>query len=342
MRGVDRRVEQAGGEADRSQASSPVTIVLYHYVRDRAHSRYPGIKALETGLFKEQLLYARQHYHLITMEHLIESIDTGIALPPKAMLLTFDDGYLDHYTHVFPLLVQHGIQGSFFPPVRAVMEHAVLDLNKVHHVLAVADPQAIVADIYAHLDRYRAAYDLAPNEFYYKKFAVADRFDTADVIFIKRLLQRGLEAPLRKVITAELFAKFIGVPEHVFARELYLTTDQLTLMKDSGMYIGSHGFDHRWLDSLSPEDQEEEIAESLAFLRTLGLDLGRWTMSYPYGGYNAVTVELLKKHQCRLAFTCEVGVATASNDNRFTLPRLDPNDLPVARQAPVNAWYELG
>jgi len=77
--------------------SKKVTIVMYHYVRDLKHSRYPEIKGLDISLFYEQIMFLKKHYKFITMEMLIDSFENGSALPDKSVLLTFDDAYSDHF-----------------------------------------------------------------------------------------------------------------------------------------------------------------------------------------------------------------------------------------------------
>ena len=86
---------------------------MYHYVRDLKNSRYPDIKGLDINLFKEQIGYIRKHYHIITMEEVIHSIDKQVKIPGKSVLLTFDDAYSDHYNNVFPILDKYKLQGSF-------------------------------------------------------------------------------------------------------------------------------------------------------------------------------------------------------------------------------------
>ena len=70
------------------------------------------------------------------MEELIESVKNNLKLPSKALLLTFDDGYADHFNNVFPVLKEYNIQGSFYIPAKTVIDHQVLDVNKLHFILA--------------------------------------------------------------------------------------------------------------------------------------------------------------------------------------------------------------
>ena len=84
------------------------SIIQYHYVRDLQNSRYSQIKGLDTELFKGQLAFLKYHYRFVTMEQVIEALAGGAELPEKAVLLTFDDAYNDHYTNVFPLLDELG------------------------------------------------------------------------------------------------------------------------------------------------------------------------------------------------------------------------------------------
>ena len=103
---------------------------MYHYVRDLKHSRFPAIKGLSLERFCRQLDYIQARYTPISVEKLLRALGSGGEdLPPNPILLTFDDGYSDHFANVFPLLDARGIQGCFFPPAQAVLEHTVLDVK---------------------------------------------------------------------------------------------------------------------------------------------------------------------------------------------------------------------
>lgn len=325
--------------------SNKLTVVMYHYVRDLKNSRYPEIKGCDISLFKEQIQFLKKHYCFVTVEEVLDAYYHNKKLPDKAVLLTFDDAYRDHFDYAFPVLEHEKVQGAFFPPVKAVTEHIVLDVNKIHFILASTPKEkfnVLLGEIKLLLDQNREVYSLESFDYYFNKLAIANRFDPKEVIFVKRLLQVELEEDLRKKMTDVLFEKIVGIDENAFSRELYMSIDQIKCMVDCGMHIGSHGYDHYWLSSLPKKKQELEIAKSIEFIDMVGGDSKNWTICYPYGDYNDETISLLKKHGCKMGFTTDVDVADISNnvnDSIFKLPRLDTNDLPKNSLASVNEWY---
>jgi len=237
---------------------------MYHYVRELSHSRYAEIKGLDVDLFKEQIAYIKKHYNVVSAYDLMDVIESNSDLPPKALLLTFDDAYIDHFTHVFPVLDKQKLSGSFFPPAKCILEHQVLDVNKIHFILAsVPNKNELIDSIFRFLDENRSSYELETNEYYWQKLGEPNRVDPAEVIFIKRILQRDLPESLRNIITDSLFRKYVTHDEAAFSQELYMSVDQISHLQRNGMYIGSHGFDHYWLNYISDNDQKKEIDLSL-------------------------------------------------------------------------------
>lgn len=316
---------------------------MYHYVRDLQNTRYPAIKGLDVRLFREQLAYFKKHYNFITAAQLIDAYENGTELPPKSLLLTFDDAYLDHYTCVFPLLDEYKAQGLFFVPVKAIMNHEVLIVNKIHHVLAICDKNIndLVQQVKTLLAPYEGKDSVQTFDYYFDKLAVANRFDCKEVIFIKRLLQVELQEPIRSAIINQLFTQYVTDDESAFSRELYMSEDQLKCMQRNGMVIGSHGYDHFWLGALPKEEQLSELTQSVNFLKGLGVDMSTLTIGYPYGSHNEDTLDIARGFGFKLGFTTKVDVATATGD-ALTIPRLDTNDFPKDGKAEVNEWYYKG
>jgi len=66
-------------------------------------------------MFRAHMQYLRdQGYHTISLYELNDALLRGTPLPSQPVVLTFDDGYADHYVTVFPVLQELGFTGTFF------------------------------------------------------------------------------------------------------------------------------------------------------------------------------------------------------------------------------------
>jgi len=316
-----------------------ITVVMYHYVRELRYSRYPHIKGLSKDHFVEQIQYIRKHYNVISGPELMDAVTESTPLPPNPLLLTFDDGYIDHFTEVFPVLDKYNLPGCFFPPAKCILEHEVLDVNKIHFVLAsTCEKRELVDYVLKSIDENGSHYNLLPSAAYWEKLATPNRFDPAEVVFIKRILQRELPIEFRQHIIDELFSRYVTSDKAAFSRELYMSPEQIQVLQKHEMYVGSHGYDHFWLNTLSTKQQEHEVDQSLKFLKSVGADVGRWIMCYPYGAYDDSLLSVLKARNCVVGLSTEVGIASTQQNNPLALPRIDTNDLPKDANASANEW----
>ena len=314
-------------KTDQVKVKNNLSVIMYHYVRDLKNSSYPAIKGLDVKLFLNQLKFINENYTVIRMEHVLACLDENKKLPENAALLTFDDGYSDHFDFVFPLLKNFGLQGSFYIPAQAVKEHVVLDVNKIHFILASTDTSSILQDLKLLIKNENKYGNLGKFEDYFVKLAIPNRFDTSEVIFIKRLLQVELDELVRSKFVDFLFKKYVNEDEVTFAQKLYINEAQLIEMHKAGMHIGCHGYNHYWWNRLDDVKLEKEIDLSLSFLTSLGIDLNNWTAAYPYGSYSESVENILAIKGCKIAFTTEVGIATIENSTRFKAKRFDTNDI---------------
>lgn len=104
-------------EGDGTLRRIRVPILMYHYV-----SELPAdADDIRRGLTVEPEIFARQMtylveagYNTVTLNEVDLALETGAPLPPNPVVLTFDDGHLDHYTHAFPILQANSQVGTFF------------------------------------------------------------------------------------------------------------------------------------------------------------------------------------------------------------------------------------
>ncbi|WP_175994259.1 poly-beta-1,6-N-acetyl-D-glucosamine N-deacetylase PgaB [Burkholderia vietnamiensis] len=86
-------------------------VICLHDVRDNLMASFSSASAMvdpfavDTGTLTAIFSWLQtNNYHTITVRQIEESRRGGKPLPPRAVLLTFDDGYRSHYTKVLPLL----------------------------------------------------------------------------------------------------------------------------------------------------------------------------------------------------------------------------------------------
>jgi peptidoglycan/xylan/chitin deacetylase (PgdA/CDA1 family) len=93
-----------------------IPIYMYHHVSSLpTHDVLDYSLTVTTTDFAAQLNWMQaQGYHTITMTELFDTFYYGKALPPKPMILSFDDGYADIYTYALPLLLAHHYRGVFY------------------------------------------------------------------------------------------------------------------------------------------------------------------------------------------------------------------------------------
>lgn len=306
--------------------TSELTIVTYHYVRPIKNSEFPGIKGLELEAFKRQLDFLLNNYSIISTEQVISKVVQNKSIPKKACWLTFDDGYKDHYKYVLPELLKRNISAAFFPPKVATQQKKVLDVNLIHYILScVQEIDKLILD----LKKLCIDHGITKKEinYYYNKYAIANRFDLADTIFFKRMLQHVLPKQIKQKVLLLLFEKYVGINEAELSTKIYMSLDEVKNLVSSGMYVGSHGSMHYWLDKINYQSQKKDIKSSLNFLEEVGAPTSNWIMCFPYGAYNENTLSLLKDLGASIGLTTIPRIANLETDNPLTLPRLDTNDF---------------
>jgi peptidoglycan/xylan/chitin deacetylase (PgdA/CDA1 family) len=98
-------------------ARPQVPILCYHQIRDwrPGDSKRAKDYIVPRATFRAQLrMLADSGYHTILPDQLLAYLTTGAALPPKPIMLTFDDTALDQYTVAAPEMAKYNFQGVFF------------------------------------------------------------------------------------------------------------------------------------------------------------------------------------------------------------------------------------
>lgn len=106
-----------------------VPVLYYHYVGNN-----PNIADLQRDAlsispdkFDEQMKYLKDNgYVTISYDTLYAALKKQTTLPNKAVILTFDDGYIDFYYNAYNILRQYGLSATVFVPTGLIGQPAYL------------------------------------------------------------------------------------------------------------------------------------------------------------------------------------------------------------------------
>ncbi len=89
-------------------------VLMYHKVNDQPENPV----TVPTGRFAEQMALLKEFgYTVVGLDAVLDHYVKGAALPEKAVLITFDDGYRDNLENALPALQAHGYPAVLFAPL---------------------------------------------------------------------------------------------------------------------------------------------------------------------------------------------------------------------------------
>jgi peptidoglycan/xylan/chitin deacetylase (PgdA/CDA1 family) len=125
----------AGSQAVPSAHGIPV--LMYHRVDPQLSARDPITISLTvmTPTFESQLRLLREAgYESARLGAIRDALDHRTPLRVRQVILTFDDGYQDHYTVVLPLLRRYGFTATFFVVTSAVGTRDHLTVSQIREM----------------------------------------------------------------------------------------------------------------------------------------------------------------------------------------------------------------
>jgi peptidoglycan/xylan/chitin deacetylase (PgdA/CDA1 family) len=234
--GVARRLGAARG-----------AILRYHSVTG---DETATLDYLDRGLmvtastFRHQLAYVRRCYTVVPLDEMVERIHAGRALPPRAVAITFDDGYLDNYTHAFPLLRAEGLPATFYVTTGTLDGGPPLWTAKLRF-MARRSPRTAV-ELPAELGG---------------RVAIATPEERQALFTSLIVALKNVPSPRRCELVARLGDVF-GIDDFSPLDGIMMTWAQLREMSAAGMTVGAHTVSHPNLPRTDVDEQMREVCGS--------------------------------------------------------------------------------
>jgi len=286
-----------------------LAILIYHRVMPERDPMRPGEPT--TIEFDWQMRLLREHFNPLPLSRAVELLGTG-ELPPRAVCVTFDDGYADNERLALPVLVRHGIPATVFVSTGYLNGGRMFNDTVIETLREVSGQELDLRDLGLGLHSVAT-----PSE----------RLATVDVL-LRNIKRRD---PAERTELVERVASYArSLPEN-----LMMTDAQVRNLADSGLEVGAHTVSHPILASAQDSVAREEIRAGKAHLEDL-LQREIHTFAYPNGkpgdDYERRHRDMVRDLGFRAAVATHWGVATPQSDT-FQLPRFTPWDRAPARFA---------
>lgn len=289
--------------AARSSAERRLCIVNYHQIFSDEHALLEEEPSV--AKFRWQMELLAKAFNVIPLSQAVDALAAG-TLPPRAVCITFDDGYRSFQQHAFPILREYGLPATVFVASGYINETNMWN-DRILKALECApgpsiDLRSLGLETYQIDDskNRRQAISRITERVKYQSF------DTRQAMAIK------LE---------EITGKKLNEP-------LMLTAPMLRELSESGIEIGGHTVSH---PILMQTDDQVALHEMETGKRDLEAIIQKPVQffAYPNGkqgiDFDERHVQLARQIGFSAAFTTAHGPATSKHD-RFLLPRSRPWD----------------
>lgn len=281
-------------------ASARLSILIFHRVFAQPDPLFP--EEPSAPAFEALLTHVKSRFNVLPLSAAVQRLAEG-TLPPRALAITFDDGYADNLTVAAPILGRLGLPATVFVTTgylgEAMWNDRIIEAFR-NTSQASVDLRPIGLDVYA-------------------SETIAQRREAIDAV-----LKRIKYLPLSQ--RAELAAATLDAAGVKSRAVPMLDHDGVRALPAAGLDVGAHTVRHPILAELSADDAWSEITQCKRELDAL---LGRpvTLFAYPNGkpgtDYRGEHVRMVKEAGYTAAVSTAWGAATRESD-LLQLPRFTP------------------
>ena len=300
-------------------------ILCYHRVIDLPSD--PHSLCVTPQIFAQHLELLRRHCRTMQLRELVRHLRQN-TIPPRAVVLTFDDGYADNLYQVKPLLARYGLPATVFVTAGYLGSERERWSDELERLLL--HPGTVPGRLSLHINGRLHAWALEEAVQYSEEDFQRHRFWTVELKHDPSPRQRlfrvlhKLLLPLPEVERGKILdqlSRWSGAQSVVRPTHRPLSPDEVVRLAEGDLVdIGAHSVTHPVLPKLPVAQQRDEIRQSKGDLEKF---LGRpvTSFAYPYGARSPETVALVQEAKYECACINFDDVIFRGTD-RFQLPRV--------------------
>lgn len=300
--------------------SNVLAVLTYHRIGEPPKGKPASPLAVTPSLFEEHLDNLTRRYVPISMDELLDVRHGRARLPRHALLITFDDAYVDFETTAWPILRDRAVPAVLFVPTAYPdRPERWFWWDRLSDVLGTATTPSISTPI--------GDLPLATDE---------DRAGAHRLLrdHCKRV---GVEAAV--AVVEEIATQAGAAPP----RNEVLGWDRLRELAAQGVAMAPHTQTHELLTRLPDERLAEELAGSREDMRRELGPASTTSLAYPSGDWDQRVVEATREAGFDLAFTTRRGVNDLRRGAWHSLRRVNVGRLTGSTllRGQLGSWMAL-
>lgn len=299
----------------RSKLIRELPVLVYHRILDISSEFRFDAELVDASVdhFRWQMQYLKKHFTPITFLQLKEYLDGNADLPPRPVIVSFDDGFDDNYHNAFPILKETGVPATLF----LTTGHIGTDETFWYDWLA-----------YLILNTSSSYFSITALQIHHKM--------PADLPGRRKILYACVEALKRvsneqrlavlKELSCDYGADYADANEEIKHMSKPLSWVQCQEMREAGIEFGSHSVSHPILTSLSSQELYYELAESKRVIEEK-LNQKVIALAFPNGhlvNFNQEIIDLALTLGYDFCASYVGDINKLSNLNRGLLDRITP------------------
>jgi peptidoglycan/xylan/chitin deacetylase (PgdA/CDA1 family) len=227
-----------------------LTVLTYHRIFD-IDGRFPFDEDLVSASSKDfdyQLSYLAGHFNVINFKMLAGVLAGDGRLPSNALIITFDDGYIDNYEVAYPVLRRHGLTAVMFATAGFIGRRRLFWWDKIAYIVKHAERGVIAIEE-------PLALEMRLDDYPTRQAAA------------RALIKRAKTMPdERKERLITELAERLGVTLDEEQHQNTMNWDQLRELSRAGIEIGAHSVNHPIFSNVDTERLRTEVSEAKAMI----------------------------------------------------------------------------
>lgn len=275
----------------------------------------PGM-CITRSMFERQMEYLSKHRNLLDLEELARLIKNNQPIPRKAVVITFDDGWIDNYQNGFDILKKYKVPATIFLPSDFVLTGSLPPFQQANVLLSEPGiwPDRAAILLKQMLEE-RQLFDTL-NGVDRENF---DQIVSTPVGWLETLDRCPSDAVIDMAQRMKAEAGY--EPGEWDKIRWIMNWDEINQMAAAGVRFGGHGKTHDHFNRIPAEQIRDELEVSKKILED-NLKRPMTTFAYPAGRCHPVAKQLVEES----GFECAVAIVGCgdqdSQPDRYALKRL--------------------